>query len=444
MKRLSLRDRVTLASTAVLAVALVVVGVAVNLMLSQQLAADADSVLRNRAAAELSTLDSSHGDLRVRETSNDKVLDRQSWVFDRTGVVERARAGSDIQAAALSLARIKRPTFLTVAGRDRLYALPVYRRNGDTRAGTVVIGISLVPYTHTERIGRIGTIVFALFILLAGAFTVRWAVRRALLPVEEMTKRAADWSEHDLHRRFALGKPYDELSGLAATLDTLLSRIDTAMRGEQRLTAEIAHELRTPLTSIRAEADLALRSGTHDNETLRNVIAGTDRMSAAIETLLAARAGESATNRTCDPLETINLAVDTMRAGAAAKGVEIEVNSGAGAGRVETDPQVLAQTIAPLLDNAVRHAVRKARVAVELTGDEVIIRVDDDGTGVAAGTGTEIFEPGVSGEGGSGLGLPLARRLARTYGAEITAIESPNGGRFELRIPAATAAGAHD
>src|ERR1700749_1589531 len=102
-----------------------------------------------------------------------------------------------------------------------------------------------------------------------------------------MTATAAEWSEHDLHRRFGLGPPRDELTALAATLDGLLGRIDAALRHEQRFSAEMEHELRTPLSLVRGEAELALRAGRTDPErraALEAVLAGTDRRPMVIET----------------------------------------------------------------------------------------------------------------------------------------------------------------
>jgi signal transduction histidine kinase len=251
-----------------------------------------------------------------------------------------------------------------------------------------------------------------------------------------MTERAADWSEHDLHRRFEMGEPFDEITGLAATLDSLLGRIDAAMRREQRLTAEIAHELRTPLSGVRAEAELAMRDADAEGEAaLRQIIAGTDRMNSAIETLLAAHVGESNRNRWCDPRETVDQVAETARAAAASKGVELVVTGSADAGRVEADQQVLAQTLAPLVENAVRHAHETATLSVDREGGKIVIRVNDDGDGIEPQAVETIFDPGISHDGGAGLGLPLARRLANSFGAEIVALESPRGGRFELRIP---------
>src|SRR5437868_8977507 len=74
-----------------------------------------------------------------------------------------------------------------------------------------------------------------------------------------MTRQAADWSEHDLDHRFALGAPHDELTELASTLDGLLDRLAASLRHERRFSAELSHELRTPLSRILVEAELALR-----------------------------------------------------------------------------------------------------------------------------------------------------------------------------------------
>ena len=75
----------------------------------------------------------------------------------------------------------------------------------------------------------------------------------ALRPVAHDDARAAeDWGAHDLDRRFELGPPRDELTGLAATLDGLLARIAASRRHEQRFASEVAHELRTPIAGCAA------------------------------------------------------------------------------------------------------------------------------------------------------------------------------------------------
>ena len=136
-------------------------------------------------------------------------------------------------------------------------------------------------------------------LLVLVALVARWMVTRALRPVAQMTAQATDWSEHDLDRRFGLGEPHDELTLLAATLDSLLGRVAASLRHEQRFSSEISHELRTPLTKVRAEAELALRqerSGDSYREALRQVVSAADQMERIMDTLLSATASE---RRTC-------------------------------------------------------------------------------------------------------------------------------------------------
>jgi signal transduction histidine kinase len=91
--------------------------------------------------------------------------------------------------------------------------------------------------------------------------------------------------------------------------------------------------------------------------------------------------------------------------------------------------------VRPLLENAVRHGSGVPRVEVVREQRHLLLSVVDDGPGVSADELETVFEPGrSSGGGGSGLGLPLARRMARTAGARLEARPGP-GGRFELRIP---------
>jgi signal transduction histidine kinase len=107
-----------------------------------------------------------------------------------------------------------------------------------------------------------------------------------------MTAHAEDWGARDLDRRFDLGPPRDELTGLAYTLDGLLGRIAASRRHEQRFASEVAHELRTPIAGLRGRAELALGAqgdgaAEEQAEALRAVVADAARLDQAIDTLLA-------------------------------------------------------------------------------------------------------------------------------------------------------------
>jgi two-component system OmpR family sensor kinase len=439
MKRLDLRGRVTLASAAALAAGLAILTLGVNVLIERRLDADASSVLVERADALFTTLEfRPDGTIAVRDTANDDALDRQAWVYGPDGrSVQRPAAGRDVQRVADSLAASRRPAERVIDDRVRLRAEPVHDESGQRR-GTVVVGVRLEPYDDTEHVVLLATLALDLFVLLLGTLLVRSAVGRALRPVSDMTQRAADWSEHDLDRRFDLGPPRDELTALSATLDGLLARIGSSMRHEQRFSAEVAHEVRTPLAGVRGEAELGLRRRDLDPESraaFEQILRGTARMEAVIQTLLAtARGHAGAPAGEADAAAAANAAADAVRPTAERSGIELEVHRPADPLRVGADLDLVAQSLQPLLDNAVRHARRRVAVTAERAGPQVVFRVADDGPGLN-GDGDSPFEPGKSTAGGSGLGLPLARRLARSCGGDVHAVPDAEGGHFELRLP---------
>ncbi|MEA2296760.1 MAG: hypothetical protein QOE86_4399 [Solirubrobacteraceae bacterium] len=441
MSLFGLRGRLTLAAVVVLALGLAVISVIGNLVLARSLTADAQAVLRDRASAQLSTIDTDGGRLEPSEKVRDGALGQQTWIYS-DGVAElRGVAGPKVQRVADSLAHVPVRRSLKAGESVRLLAVPAYANNGRRRIGTVVVGIALGPYERTEHLAVIGTIILDALVLLFTALLVRRIVGAALRPVADMTARAAEWSANDLHRRFALGRPHDELTALAATLDGLLGRLDAALRHEQRFSAEMAHELRTPLAGLRMEAELALREGHGDaerQEALRRVLAGTDRMAGVIETLLnTARTSSATAPEACDAVQAVTEAVEAVRPGAGAHDVELEFDAPDGPARVLVSHQVLAQALHPVLENAVRHARSQVVVGLDGTGDPVVVAVTDDGPGLDGLEPEMAFRPGASTTGGAGLGLPLARRLARSGGGDVVVAAVPDGARFELRLPAA-------
>jgi signal transduction histidine kinase len=284
----------------------------------------------------------------------------------------------------------------------------------------------------------VGTAILSLVLLIGAAIAMRWAVRAALRPIAEMTARAADWSEHDLHQRFQLGPPRDELTTLAATFDGLLRRIEAVLRHEQRLSAEMAHELRTPLTGLRGEAELALLRDDLDAESraaFERMLGSSSRMQNVIDTLLeSARTQATGSATTSDPLPAVREAVAAVANAARSRGVEMRLSEPPSELVVDASPAIVTQALYPLLENGVRHACGSVEVAVARDDGHVTVAVRDDGPGLEGRDPDELFAPGVSSSGGAGLGLPLARRLARSCGGDVTAGDGA-GGQFELRLP---------
>jgi signal transduction histidine kinase len=420
---------------------------AFNLVLSERLDNDAKSVAMARASAELAALKVAGSRVTLAETSDAGALDSPIWVFERKRALERPRESAANQRAAAALAGGPRRFYDVPSTDTRLYALPIVQRT--RRIGTVVSAISLRAYAQTRHTALVASIVLAALALVAIAVAANWLISRALRPVAQMTRQAGEWSDHDPGRRFSLGEPHDELTQLASTLDGLLDRLAASLRHEQRLTAELSHELRTPLAHITAEAQYALHhvQDTDEYRGYEQILESAARMSRTLETIIAAaRAQLDPRRATCDATAVAHSAAETCGPVARDHGINVEVSGPPVHPRVAAEPDLVERILAPLLENACRFARETVRIEVERYDAGIRYVVDDDGPGVHAAALQTIFEPGYSDERrgatsvatrGAGLGLSLARRLARAAGGDVTAADSDSGGRFIVCLPSA-------
>ncbi len=412
-----------------------------NLFLDQRLARDADNLLRTRAAAELATLSTLNGRLRVGEAPDAAAVESQVWVYEERRALERPRAPVEDQALADSLAAGPRRFISSRRSDTRLYAVPIM--GARRRLGTLVVGASLVPYERTARTALVGSLIFAALVLVLVGLAARGVIDGALRPVARMTSEAADWGAHDLDRRFALGPPRDELTRLAATFDGLLDRLAASLRHEQRFSAELSHELRTPLAKVVAEAELALRrerSPAEYREALRAVRAAAGQLDRTLETLLlAARADTALPRGSGDAARAAAQATRAYAALAAERHLDVSIQAPPAPLRVGADVDLAERVLAPLVENACRHGRSRVTVSVAAQDGAVEFTVRDDGTGVPEEERERIFEPGVGGDsgGGAGLGLALSRRLARATGGDVVCLPSTEGGAFRARLPSA-------
>jgi signal transduction histidine kinase len=308
-----------------------------------------------------------------------------------------------------------------------------------------VAAVSLAPYEQTRHTALVASALLALSAFVAVALAARWLISKALSPVARMTRQAGEWSEHNLERRFALGPPRDELTELAFTLDRLLDRLAASLRHEQRLSAELSHELRTPLASIAAEAQFALRHADLSEEgsqALRSIHECALRMGRTLETLIAtAQAQLDPQRATSDARAGARAAIEAAQA-VDDHDVAASLSVAPQDLRVAVEQDLVERILAPLLENARRHATDRVKVSVARGSQGVMFTVSDDGEGIDGSELEAIFEPGRRARGavavssGAGLGLALARRLARSAGGDVRAEHSDAGGRFTVQLPA--------
>jgi two-component system, OmpR family, sensor kinase len=435
-----IRSRLLSVVVVALAVALALMTLGFNLLLARNLSHDAEALLRSRAAAEAGEIEVVNDRVMVPGQPSSGGLESQVWVLHDGRVLQRPNTSAALDRAAAAAA-LKRGVSVEVPDLDvRLYAMA-------TRdpATVVVAGVSVAPYERTQQIALVGSLTLAAVLLLVVSLVARWMLRAALRPVTRMTADAESWSEHDPDRRFAVGEPYDEISQLGATLDRLLDRLAASLRREQRFSAEVSHELRTPLAKIRVESEIALRrdrAPAEYRETLETVVDHAREMTSIIETLVAAEQSESGLARgRCDALDVLKSLADSVGEGRNDHGqVELDV-SGARL-MLGVDADTAARILQPVIENATRLAASTIRLAAVRAAGGVVVHVDDDGPGVREVECERIFEPGVrgtaaegDGHNGAGLGLALARRLARAAGGDIGVRPAPDGGHFTVWFP---------
>jgi signal transduction histidine kinase len=427
MRRLDLRRRLTLTVTIGAALVLAALVAGFNIALRASLSHDANNVVTARAAAALSGVEIDRGVVRG-ETPDQGAVDALVWLYSGPHAIERPPAPQPLQSAADSLTVGPRRSVENAQYDVRLASEPIVQ--GGRRVGTAVAGLSVVPYERTASRALVASVIFGLVAFVLIVVATRFIVRGALRPVAQMTAEAADWSEHDLDHRFQAGEPHDELTRLAATFDSMLDRLAASLRHEQRFSAEVSHELKTPLAAIAAEADLALRRDRAPGEyrqALEAIASRSRQLEGILEMLLASAKGELAAVGTADASTVANRCHDACAPIAVENGVDLSVVPPSAPLRIGVDSDAAERVLAPLVENACRYARTHAEIRLRSNGDHVEYLVTDDGPGVSPSERERIFEPGKRGSAaaageatdGAGLGLALARRLARALDGEV-------------------------
>lgn len=435
-----LRQQVVGTTVALTLIAMAALTLLVHEVLASTVEGDVSGLLQDRADAVTSTLIVRDGQVVAQETPTE-TLDRSTWVYDDTGrLVEGAPAEGALRRTVEELSTSQQRSTASVDDEYRLLAVPVQLGAAGEVSAVVVVAVNLAPYERTEHYALLVTLALGFVVVLGSAGVAAWSLHRALKPVSVMAARAREWSEQDLDRRFALGEPNDEISSLATTFDTLLGRVAEVIRSEQRLSQEMAHELRTPLTTVRAEAEIAALHPELPEEpraALSRIVAACDTMSDAITALMdLARAGGVFGRSTPGDVLAPLLEESQLR-----PGVRVTVTSVPDGVLIAGPLDLVQRALSPLLDNAVRHAASRVTLRVVARGALVEFHVEDDGPGVEPGEVERLFVPGHRGatSDGAGLGLPLARRVARSLGGDVEAVarldSRPGGGHFVLTLP---------
>ncbi|MEU9082695.1 HAMP domain-containing sensor histidine kinase [Streptomyces sp. NPDC048357] len=274
------------------------------------------------------------------------------------------------------------------------------------------------------------------------AFAFGYAMAgRVLSPLGKITRTARRVVGTDLTRRIELDGPDDELKELADTFDEMLDRLERAFTAQQRFVANASHELRTPLAINRTllEVHLSDPGAPVELQQLgKTLLATNERSEQLVEGLLLLARSENqiVERKPVDLAEVASRAVDQVRGEAEAKGVEFR---GERALAVVQGNGVLLERIAlNLVQNAVRYNVPEdgwVEVTTEAQHGQAVLLVSNTGPVVPAYEVDNLFEPfrrlrteRTGSDKGVGLGLSIARSVARAHGGRIQATPREGGG----------------
>jgi two-component system sensor histidine kinase BaeS len=287
---------------------------------------------------------------------------------------------------------------------------------------------------------------FLLATWVAGAMT-----RRLTRPLTALERGARRLAAGERGMRLPEPRSQDELRSLTEAFNSLVSGLERQESWRRGVVADIAHDLRTPLSVLRGEIE-AMQDGLRplDEAGLARLHQEVMRLSRLVDdlrTLSVAEAGGLGLRREkvllSDLLEDI---VGGFASRAEATGVQLSLGPVPDDLVVDADPAALARVLSNLLDNALRYAAPgPVEVSVRPGEDEVSVAVRDHGPGLPAGEADRLFERfyrgdparGREGEGGSGLGLSIAKALVEAHGGRLEAADNAGGGAvFTVVLPA--------
>ncbi|MEX2299741.1 MAG: histidine kinase dimerization/phospho-acceptor domain-containing protein [Bryobacterales bacterium] len=219
-----------------------------------------------------------------------------------------------------------------------------------------------------------------------------WLARRALRPVDEMTREARSINVKDLAARVSVPDTGDELQRLADSWNELLARIEASVRSVTRFTADAAHELRTPVAVVRATAELALRhERTPDSyrQTLQAIQRETVQMTDLLEKLLLLALGDAGQCQFQFDAVLVGTVIERLKEVVAplaeSKQIRLEWIVPKQDILVWADEAALRRLVLILADNAVKFTPAGGSVSLRLEASpaECVLEVEDTGCGIA-------------------------------------------------------------
>jgi signal transduction histidine kinase len=282
-------------------------------------------------------------------------------------------------------------------------------------------------------------VIFLILLFLAGLLS-----RGIARPIEALSEATQNVARGSVAVPGPPATAAVEIRALYENFAAMAERIERRSRYLKDFAAAVSHEFKTPIAGIRGALELldeheATMTDAERRRFLANATADADRLSHLLQRLLhlaradMAVAPEDAATAIFDPVR---------RVADAHQGMSIRVAIPEDIPKVAAPPELLESVVETLVENSHQAGASEVRIEARQAGKRVLIAVSDNGPGIAAADRERVFEPfhtGRRAEGGSGLGLSIARSLLASCSGDISSIEAAKGACFEISLPVASA-----
>ncbi|MFE3461663.1 sensor histidine kinase [Nocardiopsis aegyptia] len=320
----------------------------------------------------------------------------------------------------------------------------------DTAYGDVlVLAATRPPAVLDTLLPEAAFVGLGLGLLACTAAIIWFGVGRALRPVREITEEIHRITRSGVSGRLPVPCTQDEIAELARTANAGLDRLEEAVTRQRRFVSDASHELRNPITGMHTKLEVELSDPEPDTRSrellLTSLLADTERLEHIVADLLDLARLDTATGRERERVDLSALVSTEFGSGSRRARHTLRVHT-SGPVPVRGNRLQLVRVLTNLIANAERHARSRVDVVVEREDDAAVVEVHDDGSGVPEKERERVFERFARLDesrerdpGGSGLGLPISREIARAHGGTLVAGHSDllGGAMFTLRIPVA-------
>jgi heavy metal sensor kinase len=321
---------------------------------------------------------------------------------------------------------------VTVGSRGRWRVVSIQAEGPGTLL-TVQVARPLATFDHEMAELLVTLCLTGALTLLVASSGGYFLARRALLPVQNMTRTANQISADQLSQRIDVDNPADELGALGQTLNRMFERLERSFTEIRLFTADASHELRTPLTAIRTEAEVTLGKlpDKEHQQILGSILEECDRLTRLTDQLLTlSREDAGMSKPVWEPVDLPALVrgvVETMRLLAETKGLRLDMEEQDPI-TIHGDPARLRQVFYNVIDNAIKYTPEGGTITVKMEAlpQAARVTVTDTGIGIPPEYLERVFDrfyrvdkARSRDQGGTGLGLTIARSIVVAHGGKM-------------------------